>query len=214
MIVLFWVYFALDINLYSSVVLATYVGTYLLLNLIGDVKEKKFGLKAYCLGNWQSLLIIFYWMFTHILESMGGRADDVHKNMLENIATTFAYEMKTFVAVNVFVLATEIAIFVLWIRKNKKLNSTAVRFILYIGLQCIYLILLNASVEPTYMTRTEVVLANFFYVFLAMIGCLNELVKENINYRYIPLILLGTVGLLCIQFQPNNLYRLSNYSYI
>lgn len=210
--VVIWLYFALDSNLFASVILATYVGTDLLLTLILGVREKKFNFIHYCVNNWINILIIIYWAFTNILETMGDRADSVRKNLWENLLEVLKYAGESLVIINIFVLITEIIIFVLWYKKYRKINSTVVRFICYFGFQFIYLVLLCATVEPTYMTRAEVFLCNYFYIYIAMLACFSQLVKENRKYARIPLILVGTVCLLFIQ--PGKLYIPCNYSFL
>lgn len=212
-VVVLWLYFAINSNLFSSVVLATYVGTELLLNLIPAIKEKRFNLKEYCADNWCNLLIIFVWLCSNILETTGGRADSIHKNVLLNLPMSFVYFIVGMVTMNIFLNIMNCMVFVSWFKEhNKKLSSTAIRFIYYIGLLVAYLLLLCATSEPSYLALPHVDLAIFFYLIIAMIACLNELIKSNERFRKIPLILLGTLALLLIF--PGRLFAPYNYSLI
>ena len=203
-------YFAINSNIYSSVVLATYVGSNLLLDLIEDIREQKFNLKSYCIRNWVSLFIIMCWFGANILESTGDRAGGLRKSLIGNVPITLGFSAFSFIAINVFITICELIIFILWRKRNKNLNSTAVRFLCYIGIQELYLILLSASIEAYYVIRPEVTLCKFFYIFMAMIACFNELVKADKKYVKTLFVLLGTVILLFIR--PGVVYNPCNFS--
>ncbi|SDI65221.1 hypothetical protein SAMN05421493_12142 [Pseudobutyrivibrio sp. 49] len=213
LIVAFWTYFCINSNLFSSVVLATYVGVELLLNLINDIKAKEFDLKKYCTANWLNLIIIICWFGANILETTGGRADNIHKNFILNIPIVTAYAVASIVAKNVFVTILDLVVFISWFKLHgKKLNDTALKFAVIIGFGILYLIMLSASSEPSYMLRTEVSICSLFYLFMGMIACLNELIKTNSKYKRAPLILLGTLVLFFIF--PGRILNSYNYSNI
>ena len=213
LVVLIWTYFALNSNLYSSVIMATYVGSELFLNLVNEKKENNFKIKDYLLNNWPNILLIFWWLTTNVLETTGGRAGDMHKSVLANLPIVIFYAVVSVLGKNVFITILDVVVFVLWYRLHgKKITSTAVRFIAFIGFQLLYLILLSAAVEPTYIYRSEVTICTFFYLFMAMIACLNELIKTDKKYKRLPMILAGTVLLLLIH--PGRVLMPYNYSYL
>lgn len=215
LIVVFWTYFCINSNLFSSVVLATYVGAELLLILIREIKEKKFNLKDYLVSNWLNLVLIIIWFGANIIETTGGRADDIHKNFILNIPIVLFYAVASLVAKNIFVTILDVFVFISWFKLHgKKLNDTALKFIVIIGLGLVYLMMLSASSEPSYMFRTEVALCSLFYLFLGMIACLNELIKADPKYKRAPLLLAGTVlALLIFPGRILNAYNYSNISY-
>lgn len=214
-VVVLWMYFCLNSNLFSSVVLATYVGTELLLNLLNEIKNKSFNLKVYCGSNWQNLLIIIYWFGANILETQGGRANDIGKSLIGNLPVTIVLALTGLLAINVFVLVVEGIVFFKWYKGHgKKLNNTAKRFVYYIGLELLYLILLSAKVEPSYIATTQVTVGIFFFIFMGLIACLNELIKEDRKHLRVLYILAGTLILLLIK--PGNVlipYNCSRLSY-
>lgn len=213
-IVIIWTYFAIFSNLYSTAILATYVGTELLLQLIGEIKSKSFSLKNYCTDNWQNLALILWWFAANLIETTGGRASDMHKSLFANLPITFVYSLYGILAINVFILVWEVVVFFLWNKKRTKTtnNSTFRRFILYIGLELLYLILLSASVETTYVARTEVTICVFFYIYLGVIACLNQLIKLNKKNAYLLCILLGTF--LALLYKPGRVLLPYNFSYV
>ena len=212
-IVLIWTYFALFSNLYSSVVLAAYLGAELLLNLIRKIRGKDFVLKEYCTDNLLNLLVIICWCITNFLEMTGGRADDMQRSILLNIPLTMVFALVNILGKNIFITILDLVIFVSWYKShNKILNDAAINFLTVLGLQLIYLTLLSATVEPSYILNPHVSICNLYLIFLAMITCLDELTQANPKFKKAPLILLGTVIFLAIQ--PGRLFYPYNYSHL
>ncbi len=199
LIVVIWMYFALNSNLYSSVVLATYIGTDLFINLMKDCKTKKFNLRTYLAENKLDLVVIVWWLAVNLIEVMGGRAGSIHGNLMANLPQTILFGVASLIVKNICILAFEIVILLKWHKMHaKKLNINAQKFLMYIGFQMLYLILLSAYVEKSYIIKSEVILCSFFYIFLAEILCLNSLIKVNEKNKRLPLILLGALAFLLI----------------
>ena len=213
LIVFIGFYFAINSNLFSSVILATYIGANLLLILIKKIKNKTFNLISYCGENWLELIIIICWFGVNVIETTGGRAYSIHKNILLTVPPSLLMGLLSLIAKNVFVTILDIVVFISWYRlKNKKLNATSIRFILYITFTLVYEILLSSTSDPTYVLRSEVSMCTFFYLFMGMIACLNELIQADNKKTKLPLILAGTI--LCLFINPGNLYKRYNYSNI
>lgn len=212
LIVAIWAYFAIFSNLFSSVVLATYIGTELLLTLIKEIKSKEFNLKRYCYSNWLNLLLIMLWFSANLIETTGGRARDFHSNIFINIPLAFVFTLGSLVAINLFTLIFEIIVFYKWKKINKQLPDITIYFLVGMGLQLLYIILLCASSEVTYAFGTQVTIAHFFYIFTALIVCLNQLIAHDKRYKKLPLILCGTILLLL--FRPGRILYPYNYSYL
>lgn len=205
-------YFAIFSNLFSSVVLATYVGTELLLDLTKDIKNKQFKLFSYVSDNLINLIIIVIWFIANILETTGGRADDIHKAFFPNVLFALGIEIASIIISNLFVLIFEVVVFVLWLKKCERQPQTQKRFLLYLGFGMIYLTLLGTFVNFLYLIRPDVSIGMFFYIYLALIACLSQLIKQNKKYAKILYILCGTLVLLLIK--PGTLYNHYNYSNI
>ncbi len=211
-IVAIWAYFAVFSNLFSSVVLATYIGTELLLTLIKEIKAKEFKLKNYCYSNWLNLLLIIVWFSANLFETTGGRANDIHGNTLTNIPIAFAYTIAGFVYINIFFLIFEIIIFYKWKKIKKHFSEKSLFFIVCVGIQLLYIILISSASEVTYTNRTEVTLGNYFYIFGALISCLDQLIAHDKRYKKLPLILCGTFLLLLNH--PGRIFYPYNFSYL
>ncbi len=212
LIVVCVLYFAINSNLYSSVILATYVGSNLLLDMLENIRDKSFDILSYCKKHMADLVIIACWFGANALEFAGGRASGIKKGLLGNIPITLGFAAVSFIAINIFITIFCLITFICWRKKNKRFNSTAIRFLCYVGIQELYLILLSATVEPYYLVRPEVSICNFFYIFTAIIACFNELVRVNRKYNRILLVLVGTIVLLFIH--PGNILKPYNFSLI
>ena len=208
-------YFAINSNLYSSVVLAAYVGAELLLRLIESIKSKRFNLKDYCCNYWISLFIIVSWLVTNFLEMRGGRAGLSQGDFIGNLLLVTSLTVESLLNLNTFVLIFGIVVFILWKKKRTETHKeTVTKFILYAILTLVYLMLLCAVVNSGYIYRQEVMICFWFYVFLALIAIFNELLKVDRKYIRTLFILAGTIILLAIY--PGKIfvnYNFSNLSY-
>ena len=127
LIVFIGFYFAINSNLFSSVILATYIGANLLLTLINKIKNKTFNLISYCGENWLELILIICWFGVNVIETTGGRACSIHKNILLTVPLSLMMGLLSLIAKNVFVTILDIVVFISWYRlKNKKLNATSI----------------------------------------------------------------------------------------
>ncbi len=213
-ILVIWLYFAIFSNLFSSVILAAYIGAELVSQLFSSVTGKTFDLKEYCSNNAISLFIILFWFLSNIIETTGGRADDIGKSTLTNISSTFVFALINFVSINVFITILGIVIGFLWIRKCGRFDNVIAKCVLYFLFTIIYLLVLSATAEPYYIYRAEIVIDILFFLFICLIAAFNELIRKNRNYFRLVYILAGTTVLLLIH--PGKVfysYNNSNASY-
>ncbi len=211
-LVLIWIYFAIFSNLFSSVILASYIGTELLIQLVSNLKNKAFNLKDYFLSNILNLIIILGWFISNLLETTGGRASEIGKSTLNNIPKTILMSLANLVTVNIFITILGLVIGILWIKKMNRFKEAAQKFILYIFLSISYLVLLCSSANPFYIIRSEVAITVFFYLFVALIASFNDLLHNNKKYARLLIILVGTIVLLFIH--PGKIFYSYNYSNI
>lgn len=214
LLVLVLIYFAINSNLYSSVVLASYTGTELLVTLICDVKRKEFRLSDYCIKNLINLGIIVCWGFANLIERTGGRATMAQHNFAANLLLVTVLTIIGGLSLNIFITAFGVTTFVLWKREDKKKlkNLTVIKFVLYCLFTLIYIMLLSAIVDPTYVVLPQISICVWFYVFLALLGGFNEVLNNNRKEWRILFILAGTVLLLFIT--PGKIYMYPNFSNI
>ncbi|SEL73874.1 hypothetical protein SAMN04487770_11639 [Butyrivibrio sp. ob235] len=211
-LILVWVYFAIFSNLFSSIILAAYLGAELLSRLIYLVKNNQFNLKKYCSGNIMHLLLIICWFISNIIETTGGRAGNIGKSTLGNIPITLLYALVNIIALNIFITILGLVTAILWAKKCNCFKERAFKAILYFVLSISYLVLLSATAEPYYIYRAEIAIDILFFVFIALIAALNELIILNKKNARLLLILSGTIILLFIH--PGKIYFAYNNSNI
>ncbi|SEL73909.1 hypothetical protein SAMN04487770_11640 [Butyrivibrio sp. ob235] len=205
-----WIYFAINSNLFSSVIMAAYIGTELLLVLMSEIKNQNFDLKKYCKANWLSLIVIISWFIANILETTGGRADSIGKSIIGTIPFTILLAILNTFIVNIFITIFGITVGIIWIKQQRATNPAVQKFILYITLSIVYLLFLCSSSDPTYIMKPDVFIVVLFYVYLALMACFCELLSTSRKYARLLLILAGTILLVFIH--PGKFYVSYNYS--
>ncbi|WP_026522054.1 hypothetical protein [Butyrivibrio sp. VCB2001] len=214
-VLLIWIYFAIFSNLFSSVILAAYIGAELLYQLISDIRAKKFDIKNYCKRNILNLLIIIFWFFSNYLETTGGNAAMVGIGSLTgNISQSLVYGLGNLIIINVFITIFGLIVGIVWIKKCGRKSRSLILFVLYQFLAITYMIMLSAATRPYYIVRAEITIGIFFYFFIGLIYCLSDLVARNSKNLRLLFILSGTLILLFIN--PGKVffaYNNSNISY-
>ncbi|WP_026494406.1 hypothetical protein [Butyrivibrio sp. WCD3002] len=206
------IYFAINSNLFSSVILAAYVGTELIIELFLVIRNGNFHIKEYAGKNIFSLIYLVCWIASNLLETTGGRAGDIGKGVLANLIKTILLELSSVFIINIFITIFAVVVGIVWLRKHQQNSSAVIKLLLYIALTVSYLILLSASSEPTYIIRPEVNISVAFYLLLGLILAFKELVLINKQNFRLVLILAGSVLLLFID--PGKVFLSNNYSNI
>jgi len=189
-------YFALFSNLFSSVVLAAYVGVATFVNIV--LAYRKESLKNIIVNNGCGLFFIGCWTLVHLFELSGGRAGNIDEegaglgasidlaiselgNKLTSLNHTFSLLLFACFSFVVF----------LWRRLS---DNDKKDFIVHCGTGSIvfcYLIILSANSVPHYIWRPEVLLSGCLYIFLIIAEVLALAIKEyNRISSFIPLLII------------------------
>lgn len=184
-------YFCMFSNLYSSIILAAYAGSMLLLEWFHQKSVRK-SISA----QKESALILFLWLGAMVFEKSGGRAD-ARSGMFEPLAAlkTMAeipgkIEPLWLAAAAIILILGMVLIF----RKQdhqiicKDLSILIISFILTAS----YLVLLSAKVDPSYLLRPDAMYALFGLFQIISAICFSALVSRT---GEIPLC---CAGLLCM----------------
>ncbi len=213
LLILVWVYFSLNSNLYSSVVLAAYVGAELLVSLYGRIKEKEFYLLEYGRDYPLSLFIAICWLASHVFEKTGGRADSMMKNLFSSFWSAILMLLVKLGSMNFFFIIFAVAVFVLWKKKSGVKLVAYTDQLLNIVLTLFYLVILCSFVESAYMAKTEAIFGFMFWILLYVCLGFNRLINVKVTYRHLAFILLGTAVLLAIN-PSTHIFRSYNCSNI
>lgn len=203
LLVLF-IYFQIFSNLFSSVILVAYIGTCLLFELAGRIKNRKMSLKEYIFDNICELLIIIAWAFSHIFELGGGRASEENNTFLEGllkalkdcVASIFNTN-GTFKLAVILIVFGALATFLYYkakdheILKDDSFFGEALKTVLMSDLLCtLYLVLLCGKLNK-YADRPDAMYGGFFFgMLLVMILLVWVLKRFSLSRLILPLLLI------------------------
>lgn len=204
-----WAYFAINSNLYSSVVLAAYVGSELVLWLKDEIKLKQFSIKTFCLENKFHVIILIFWLVSHVFELTGGRSGSrvgsIGSNIIMVIGLTLAWIIKTNICFWIFAFI----VIRIWIKNNGIGKDFAKKIFLAFSFTLIYLALLSIVVDSLYIKRPEVILAAYFWLLVGVTCCFANMVYQKQKSTFAVLVLI--VPILLGLYNYGNTYQYTNY---
>lgn len=178
------VYFAIFSNILHSIILATYISSILIIEII-KMKKNKVEIKKFIKNNYDKLLILLVWGISQIFELNGGRANSINTqtNFIDNLNMTLinlGYLIKTLNKPFILFLGTIIITSIILLIKDKEIKKE-------IYFQCIlsgiltmsYLILVCAYSFPLYITRSDTIFGVIFYVLIAAFLGLGYIIKTR-----------------------------------
>ena len=196
------VYLCLFSNLFSSIILAVYVGTSLLFEIIKVIKTKSKSWKEFFASRYWKLIILSAWAVSQVMEATGGRADynydfgNYQDCLIETTKLLFGLVKTVNKACFIsFVIIAVSGLIVLFRNGEKRLTG----FIAFGALNAIliitYEIMLCAKVQPNYIQRFDVIYGGFFWLMIIEIFSLYVISK-----KYKPLKSLYLLALIIILF--------------
>ncbi len=210
LLIILWTYFAIFSSLYTNVIIAVYIGVELLTNLVKDCSAHKFKLSDYFKANKPLLIVLGVWISSLLFETTGGRSEGKESDFLTSLLDSFKNVGTWLGSFNLFFLIILCAVFVLWIIMAKNKNpDTTVKYLLAFVLTTLYIVLLSAVVNSTYVSRVDVIIAADFWLLLMFMLALCEL---SAVIRSADLILGGLVVISVVSTAlVINTYQESNY---
>ena len=184
---IFLTYFCIFSNLWSNLILGTYLGTVLLLALAGQIREHAFRLRLFLRQYWPELLLLFLWVVSQVYEKNGGRAANIADTVNESFRSAFyvarqvylknlTYLNRGFLISTLIVITAGTAILL------KTGNKTELRELLGCGIafviSSVYLILSCSVTGPSFLYRPEVFYSAFFYYMLAVLLCAVRIFRQ------------------------------------
>lgn len=213
-----FIYFCIFSNLFSSVILMSYVGVKLVIALCKELFGKSFKLVRYVVDNKGFLMIFVLWITQQIFEMNGGRASSLSTGSLwEAIQSTInalrirIYEMnKWFIGTIVIVLALSIFVIIKkWKEEETKQILQEMGQVLFaLVLTMIYLLLVCSRAAVGYISRCDVLIGpvflGFLFVFMGLTFATKKFPEMN---AMIPILI---VALFCETNTMGNTYLDSN----
>ncbi len=178
-------YLSMFSNIYSNIVLSTFIGVTLLYRIIDSklLKKKNFKKKnilKFLKNNTIEISIVIVWIITQILEYGGGRAkvlmhNESLKNIFMKLGTVFSRLNTSFIIVLVLCLIVGIIFFI----KNKLYkNRKVVTCILSMILTFIYIILLTTKTGAKYIERMDILFGFIFFIFVFICFTILLIIKK------------------------------------
>lgn len=206
-LVILAIYLGINSNFIHSAVLMAYIGMRLIISLAESIHAKEYKdirvfLRGYILENSFELCVSVVWFFSAVLESTGGRAHAVSNSQFL-LMESVRFFVDSIIEMNVLfllgvtaVISLALAAFMITrIKRTEGENENIYCRWMYKSVICltlvvIYLILLCARVEPSYIGREDVMISWMFYLLLLVMGSLAYLVKKiPAAYWLLPLAL-------------------------
>lgn len=179
-----FLYLSIFSNIWSSIILATYIGARLFFDLLETIIVSKKNIIVFIKNNTLAIVYLFVWFVSQIFEMNGGRANNLSKgNFGEELTKTICRLIETIFsirkpfAVVVIVILFGGLVFIVK-RKKKDLLKLIATLVFAIVVQTIYLLLSCAKTGAWYVTRTDVLYGVFFFLMLIVLICFNELVID------------------------------------
>lgn len=174
-----WIYFSIFSSLYTNIIIAVYVGVELLITLINDCSSGSFILPVYFKSNKAFLIPLIIWFCSLAIESTGGRSSGRESNFISSLYEAFINLWKWFGDFSLYFLLMSGGIITIWFVtiKNKNLIST-VKYLLALFFTTLYILLLSAVVDSSYVRRVDVFFAAFFWVLLILMLALCSIAES------------------------------------
>lgn len=198
-------YFAINSNLFDSIIIATYGGTIIFCDFLRLIVFGKGKILDLCKKDADWFGVLCLWLGSCLCEVNGGRAARLKTDttFFDSLATTITYLMDTLKALNkiwIFFLMTAIcvALVILLVSYVKKtLNDEDITFVylaiklaLSAAIVLLFLILLCAKAGAGYIREFEVQISWMFYAVILAGVCCAYVLKKIPDFVYVvPLVL-------------------------
>ncbi len=166
-------YLSIFSNIYSNIVLTSFIGITLIYRLIDSKllkKRNKKNILKFIKNNVIEISIIILWIITQILEYNGGRAsvlmhNESLKNIFSKLFNIFSKLNTSFVITLVICLVLGI---ILFIRNKLYKNRKVITVLLSMILVFVYIILLTTKTGVKYIERMDILIGFIFFIFLGI----------------------------------------------
>ena len=194
-------YLAIFSNVFHSIILATFVGARLLFKIIQEKILSKNNFKIqrvleFIKKNIFELIILISWVLVQLFEIGGGRAKSLESNnsffiLFKNSVSEFIKVFNQFNGAFTIILIVSLVIGIYLLFKNKLYKILNVKnSLLALFLSIVYLLLLCSKAGTWYITRPDVLIGIFFYLFILICLVFAYLIKKyNELFILLPTIL-------------------------
>jgi hypothetical protein len=182
-------YFGLTSNLFTSIIIVSYVLGNLLFNFWGEILHKTFRFILFVKKNVFDIFIMIFWIIINIFEMNGGRSGDFDTSLLDGINYVSSTLKKwpervngLFLGISIAILGFGVAIVI--IKKHKESISRIAVFLISGIIYFTYIVLLCIKLDG-YFSRPDCTFGIFFFFILILCVFLSEIIQRYPNIKII-----------------------------
>jgi hypothetical protein len=182
-------YLSIFSNLFHSIILASFIGTGLLIELIDkkilSKSNFKFDkIKEFLINNIDKFIILFAWLLVQLFELKGGRASSLNsnlgfivmfKNSIKDLIGVYGLLNKTFIKISLFTLTA--GIFIIFKKRLYK-DKIFINSICSMLITVLYLLLVCSKAGSWYISRPDVLISILTYIFVFICFVLSYILKK------------------------------------
>lgn len=200
--ILLSIYLAVFSNLFSNIIILSYVLAKLIICLMVNIRKENINSYIRYLRNNKIFVgIIFLWIISLLFEANGGRASNIGKSLFEmpimetiiNFKNIVVHINKEFIYLFVFI---NIIAFIIYITEktktdiSNKYKTLVMEMSLSSLISLVYLILLSAKVNASYIARADVFFGIFVYLFVVeLLSLIYIICKKEKMLIFLPVII-------------------------
>lgn len=222
------VYFCIFSNIWSSIIIASFIASKLLLDLVYTIKRHEFNIVRYTRKQLLNLIILAVWFISQIFEMNGGRAALISsQSFTGEIFNVLNTELNVVKGMNnKFVICMLVLLvcglyFIIKNNERDKIIEIGQFFLAFIIME-LYLVLSCAKAGSWYISRPDVFYGLFFFVMVIAILCFITIINHLPAFKvFFPLVLViiffdcNTSGKTflesnVVQLPPNIIYAINN----
>lgn len=190
-------YFCIFSNIWASIIIASFVSSNLLFDMVCLIKKHKFNIVAFIKKQLINFTILIVWIISQIFEMGGGRAEQIsaqisYKEILNtlNIQHNVIKSLNNKFVVFMFLLLLFGLYFIIKDKDWYKLIEI-IRFSLAFVIIELYLVLSCAKAGAWYISRADVFYGMFFFIMMIGILCFTTIMNHlTILRAFIPLVII------------------------
>lgn len=221
-LLLFLIYLSIFSNIFHSIILVTCISTELLFMFFKNINSNSVtikNLKTYLIKNISWVFIVSLWFISLLFEANGGRAHLIGYSTLDlpiHETLTFLNNLFKQISKHFFIIAivSVLSAFITYKINKTKIEidyfykNTTIKCLLSFIITLIYIILVSAKANPSYINRADVSFSFLFYLFIIIFISLTYIFQKY--YKAIIFLPIFCFIIATIAFNTDKHFRESN----
>lgn len=191
------IYFAIFSNLFSSIIIAAFMGVEFLKDLFSAVKRRP-AIKDFFSANLLRLSAVLAWGVSLLFEGMGERAAvSSGVKILDRLKETLSLAPSIFTRMNRLCLLFCVGVFLLTVvvsvvgrRRAENVFSFSLELTFCFAVTFVFLVLLSAKVFPSYLIRPETKFSLLSFLLIAVMLCTVHILNSiSVSKYFLPFLI-------------------------